>query len=162
MSTIRSRKVPIWKLRFQYAEKYLNKMLSSLKGLPAREIRYVDTRQLPNIELNEMDFETGFIRRGIRFFKPRVDGTCKVSNTGRDPDNEGEDDFTCYRRLREQGINEHLGLQVYVSYAFRDYALDLARCYRFDEVWEDISLVYREFFEQHGPKNNLELIYFSL
>lgn len=146
MSTPRNRKAPVWKLRFRYAEQYLNKILTSLKGLPAREIRYVDTRHLPNIELNEIDFQTGTVRRGIQFFKPRLDGICKISNTRRDPDNEGEDDFTCYRRLREQGVNQHLGLQVYVAYTFRDYALDLARRYKFNDAWTDISLVYQHSF----------------
>lgn len=136
MDRKRRRKESIWASHFRNAEKSLTGILYSLKALPNHKIKSSEKRKPIGIELYELDFETGATFSGTPlFFKPRVGGTCKITNTGQDYENDGKDGFTCHRRLREEGINTDGGLQVFLAYAFINYAFELARCYNFHRAW---------------------------
>jgi hypothetical protein len=130
---------PLWTAHFQNAEACLNKILEGLNDLGPNAIATPEIRKLTGIEFNEFDIESGAINNGSSFFKPRLDFTCKISNTGRNPDNIGEDEFTSCRRLRNLGINRNSGLQMDAAFAFKSYAEDLADVYQFREEWKPIS-----------------------
>jgi hypothetical protein len=123
---------------FRNAEYCLGKILTTLNTLEPNAMATPELRKWTDIEFNELDIESGATSNCASFFTPRHDESCKFSNTGRDPDSVGEDDFTCGRRLRKAGINRNSGLQMDATFAFRDYARDLADVYQFHDEWEYI------------------------
>lgn len=91
MDRKRRRKESIWASYFRNAEKCLTGILYSLKVLPNHKIKSSEKRKPIGTELYKLDFETGATFSGTPlFFKPRVGGTCKVTNTGQDYENDGE------------------------------------------------------------------------
>ncbi|KAJ5966259.1 hypothetical protein N7481_012973 [Penicillium waksmanii] len=129
---------PMWMWYFRNAEYCLGKILTTLNTLEPNAMATPELRKWTGIEFNELDIKSGLTSNGSSFFTPRHDETCKISNTGRDPDSVGEDEFTCCRRLGKAGINRHSGLQMDAAFAFRDYARDLADVYQLHDEWEYI------------------------
>lgn len=68
---------------------------------------------------------------------PRDDGKSQIANTPRNSDDEGQDEFTSYRSLRED-IHVDMGLQTHLATAFKDYAYSLEKAGQPQLKWKPI------------------------
>lgn len=138
----RERKIPLWASRLASTQCKLEYILQCLEDLKTPVVTNKVGKYL-GIELSELDLETGTTTGSTQaFFQPRDDGKASIANTLLNPDGEGQDDFTSYRRLRRDEINEEMGLQTHLATAFKDCAFGLVRAGKPQLEWKAIQWVF--------------------